>query len=518
MSKKSKKKIVTPAFGQEIATIGGGRDITRMYTGPLLTPFDRILNVRGAGDLTIYEEVYSDPQVKSVFGQRQLAVTQCDWKVDAASDAAIDVKAAEFLNQQLENIGWDRVTTLMLFGIFYGYSVAELIYERQGSMVGLSSIKVRDRKRFRFDDECRLRLLTMNNMFEGELVEAPYFWHFATGADHDDEPYGQGLAHWLYWPVFFKRHGLKSWLTFLDKFAVPTAVGKYEARSADPNERRKLLQAGAALGNDAAVIIPNDMQLELLEAARSGVGDYKSLHDAMDGTMAKVVLGQTASSQGTPGRLGNDELQGDVRQDLIKADADLICESFNLGPARWLTAWNFPSAQPPKVMRVVEEPEDLKSRADRDEAVARTTGYRPTLHYVKETYGGEWEVREPPVQLEPKDAVEKPSEKPLGFAEPATTLQKPDVGLAKVIAAQQHVDHAVDGIPVELYNKIMNPIVAPIVQAIKTGTNEEDAAELLLEAIPDMNTNEFAEALANAIFVADLWGQLSTQVNNGQDT
>ena len=39
-----------------------------------------------------------------------------------------------------------------------------------------------------------------------------------------------------------------------------------------------------------------------------------------------------------PGRLGNDDLQADVRLDLVKADADLICESFNQGPARWLTS------------------------------------------------------------------------------------------------------------------------------------------------------------------------------------
>ncbi|MDF5986520.1 hypothetical protein P4131_17570 [Pseudomonas aeruginosa] len=46
----------------------------------------------------------------------------------------------------------------------------------------------------------------------------------------------------------------------------------------------------------------------------------------MDETIAKVTLGQVASSQGTPGRLGNDDLQADVRLDLVKADADLICE------------------------------------------------------------------------------------------------------------------------------------------------------------------------------------------------
>lgn len=519
MAKRGKKPdtrvaVPTPVYQQEIATIGNGRDITRAYTGPLLLPFDTVLNTRGLGDLRIYEGVYSDSQVKSVLGQRQLAVTKCEWKVDPASDDAIDVKAAEFLKEQLEGIGWDRVTTLMLFGIFYGYSVAEIIYERQGNMVGLSAVKVRDRKRFRFDDECRLRLLTMDNMFDGKLVEAPYFWHFATGADHDDEPYGQGLAHWLYWPVFFKRHGLKSWLTFLEKFAVPTAVGKYDARSTDAKERHQLLSAGAALGTDASVILPKDMELELLEAARSGTGDYKALHDAMDATMAKVVLGQTASSQGTPGKLGNDELQGDVRQDLIKADADLICESFNLGPARWLTAWNFSSAQPPKVSRIVEEPEDLKSRAERDKAIQETTGYRPTLKYVQEVYGGEWEVAPAPQQV----TATPESAKPVAFAAPGVALSTPDPSMATVIAAQARLDNAINRIPQDMLSRLADPMIAPVVQAIRDGQSEEEAAQLLLQAVPQMDEAVFAEYLANAIFVADLWGQISAQVNNGSGT
>ena len=79
-------------------------------------------------------------------------------------------------------------------------------------------------------------------------------------------------------------------------------------------------------------------------AARSGTADYKALQDQMDAVIQKVVLGQTASTQGTPGKMGNENLQSDVRDDIIKADADLICESWNTGPAVWLTQWNFPGA------------------------------------------------------------------------------------------------------------------------------------------------------------------------------
>ncbi|MCO1337150.1 DUF935 domain-containing protein, partial [Microbulbifer sp. OS29] len=111
------------------------------------------------------------------------------------------------------------------------------------------------------------------------------------------------------------------------------------------------------------------MAIELLEAARSGTADYVSLYDRMDAAIAKVCVGQTASSQGTPGRLGNDELQSDVRLDLVKADADLVCESFNRSIARWLTEWNYPGAQVPRVYRKVEPPEDLNQTADRDKKI-----------------------------------------------------------------------------------------------------------------------------------------------------
>jgi phage gp29-like protein len=182
--------------------------------------------------------------------------------------------------------------------------------------------------------------------------------------------------------VLFKRNGLKFWLIFLEKFGMPTAVGKYDTEQPiregqaaaghprDPDRQRHHHAQGHGAG--------------LLEAGRSGTADYKALQDYMDATIQKVVLGQTASTQGTPGKLGNDQLQREVRRDIITSDADLVCESFNKGPARWLTEWNFPGAAIPRVYRVTEEPEDLDATASRDKKIStwatspsRSTWIRP---------------------------------------------------------------------------------------------------------------------------------------------
>ncbi len=377
-----------PVRDREIASTADGVDITRGYTGPLLIPADKVLRNRGGGDLAIYEQVLSEPKVFADFQQRRLAVTSAEWAVEPASERRADKKAAEFIRTQLQRVGFDARTGGMLFGVFYGYAVAELLYGVEGGQIVWNAIKVRNRRRFRFTPEGELRMLTVSHMWEGVELPREKFWNFCTGADHDDEPYGLGLGHWCYWPVLFKRNGIKFWLSFVEKFAGPTGLGKYDEASTQA-ERDKLLQAVRAIQSDSGIIIPKGMEVSLLEATRGGTVDYKGLHDTMDETLSKVILGQIASSQGTPGKLGDEKLQSDVRDDIVKADADLVCESLNVGPITWLTRWNFPDADPPRVYRVLEQSEDLNAAAERDERIFNI-GFKPTLAEVTSKYGGEW--------------------------------------------------------------------------------------------------------------------------------
>ncbi|MEB4492751.1 DUF935 family protein, partial [Pasteurella multocida] len=75
-----------------------------------------------------------------------------------------------------------------------------------------------------------------------------------TGSDHDDEPYGIGLAHWLYWASLFKRNGVKFWLIFLEKFGMPTALGRY-SKNASPTDQDKLLEAIYSIQSDSGIIV-----------------------------------------------------------------------------------------------------------------------------------------------------------------------------------------------------------------------------------------------------------------------
>lgn len=467
----------------EVATTADGRDITRGFVSPLqlLQPTDSVLRTRGGGDLRTYEELLRDDQVKTTWQQRQLAVIAADWDVVAGGTSAQDEAAADFVREQLNNIGFDKATSGMLYGVYYGYAVGECMWGRDGRHVTLDAVKVRNRRRFRFDGAGRLRLITASRQ-DGELLPDRKFWTFATGADHDDEPYGQGLGHWLYWPVFFKRNGLRLWLVFLDKFGQPTAKGTFP-QSASAAEKAKLLAALQAVHSDSGVAIPEGMQIELIEAARSGTADYTQLYDRMDRAIAKVVLGHTGSSEATPGKLGGEDMAGDVRDDITKADADVVCESFNQQVARWLTEWNYPGAKPPRVWRKMEQPEDLNSLAERDERVSRL-GYRPTLKYIQDRYGEEWEVdNRPPA-----------APQPFGFAE------------AGEDSVRLRADTMTDRLEREA-EPAMAALMEPVRRLVANARSMEEIRDGLFALYAEMPAEGLARVMQQAIAAADLAGR-----------
>lgn len=500
-----------PKPGPEKAPANGARDITAGFVerAGLIQPRDSVLMDVLGGNPELYREILRDEQVKTAIQQRQLAVTSKEWIVEPGGEAPIDKEAADFVRAQLERVGFDRITTKMLFGVFYGFAVAELIYEvTPEGRIGWKAIKVRNRARFGFNAAGELRMLTRTNMVEGESCDPTYFWHFATGADNDDEPHGLGLAHWLYWPVLFKRNGIKFWLVFLEKFGMPTPVGKFPAGTSDEDQTR-LLDALSAIHTDSAIVIPNTMEADMLEAARSGTADYDTLCTFMDRAILRAVIGQTASAEGTPGKLGGEELRSEVRDDIVKADADLICESLNLGPLRTLVEWNFLGAKVPRVFRRIDPPEDLDAIANRDK-VLHDMGWERTEDSFRETYGEGYEYKEPaPMPLglvdpndpnaPPNPMRKKPGAKP-GDEDPAFASVADFPDQSTLDAALDELDN---GRGFDALNGSLRPVFAYLE---KHGA--QDTLARFAELYASVDVVDLQDRVARLLFVADLWGRI----------
>lgn len=484
---------------QEIATTRDGRDITQPYGHflRLATPTDAILQANGS-NYVLYEEVYRDDQVKSCFQQRQLAVVSKPWVVEPGDDRRISKKAADFISETLKKLPWDDITSKMLLGVFYGYAVAECLWGVEGGLVTLEAIKVRKQRRFGFAPDHTLRLLTMANP-HGEEVPERKFWCFTAGADHHDDPYGLGLAHWLYWPVKIKRGGLQMWTAFLDKFGIPTAKGTYPA-TASTEQQQTLLNALAAIQSESGVVVPEGMTVELLEASRGGQPGYDRIVEICNEAIAKVVLSQTMTTDN-----GSSQSQAtvhlNVRDDLVEADADSVCDSFNNSVCRWLTEWNFPGAAVPRVRRETEDSEDLNRVADRIETLARA-GWEPgEEEEIDRLFGGKWrrKMTTAPPAPEPIDKKAKKSTAQPAFAEAANPMDAADVIIDKAMASMP---------------EIFTGLTDQVRDVVMAADSWESLRGELLAMYPDLDATALSELLAQAITLAELAGRW--EVNRGR--
>jgi hypothetical protein len=376
-------KTTLPAdLAGEIATTADGRDITQPFITGLREPKDPRL--AGSVDWGIYDRILQDDQVFSTMQQRRGAVVSRTWDVVAGEETdPRSVAAAEAFSNTIDRIGWDRITGKMLWAVFYGPAVAEIMWEVRDGLIDIGAIKVRHARRFRYDVQGRLRLLTSVGGL-GEILPDRKFWVFKVGGTNDDEPYGRGLAEWLYWPTLFKRNGIRFWNIFLDKFGSPTAIGKYRPGTPKADQER-LLEALGAISTDSGITIPEGMAVDLLEAARSGTADYGTMVRYMDAAIAKIVLSQTMTTDNGSSR-SQGEVHADVKMEVVKSDSDLLSDSF-AEVARWWTDLNFgPDVAAPRVMRQVEEEEDVQKTAQTDEVLDRL-GWQRTDESFNDTYG-----------------------------------------------------------------------------------------------------------------------------------
>ncbi|MDR4518949.1 MAG: DUF935 domain-containing protein [Nitrosomonas sp.] len=483
----------------EIATSRDGRDITRGWLNALMhAPIDdKIVVERGGGDYKIYEEVLRDDRVRAGVNQRIYGVIAKPWEVMPGGKRAIDKAAADFIKDQIDNLEFDKITLQMLHGTFYGFSVAEAMWGQDGSRVVIDDIRVRNRRRFAFDGEGALRLKTFNDSMPGELMPDKKFWVVAFGADHHDAPYGLGLAHYLYWLVWLKRNVTRFWAVYLEKFGTPTALGKYPGNTTEA-EKQKLLNALRAIQRDSAVTIPEGMEATLLEALRASAADHKDFVNQINDAILMVCLGQTATASGTAGKLGNESERETVKDAILKADSDMLSERFNRTIVKWLVEWNFPGAALPTVYRVFSD-EDLDARIERDTKISGM-GFKPTLKYIHETYGGEWEER--------ATAPENPDE---NLKQSGGKEQNPQ------FAESEQADH--DPTSIDSQTDILAAesvkAGAVILDKVRDIVGKADTLEQLrddlLAAFGELDSSQLVNVMEMAFIAADLSGRYDVQ-------
>ena len=465
---------------------------------PGLTP-DRLaaaLELADGGEardlLTLAAEMEERPiRYADCLGVRKRAVHSVAITVESASGDRRDVDIADELREIVAAPQIGDAVHGALDGLGKGFSATEILWDRSGAERWIPQAYLwRDPRYFRWDRDSpfRLRLLTDAAPGDGEPLE-PGKWIVHVPALRSGIPARGGLARRAAALYLVASWALTDWAGWLELFGRPIRLGRY-GPDAKAEEISVLLRALSGLGSDAAAAIPESMSVELVEAARGSATDaYERLMRWVDEQVAVAVLGQSATTQGTPGRLGNDEAQAEVRADILKADCSDLGRTLTRDLAGPYVRYNHGAEA--AVPRIALEPRDRED----GEALARILrllvplGLRVESSVISDRLGL-------PDAPEGADVLQAPSG--------ASGGRPPGSAAAAAAAAgrsllEQLEGRALDG---RGWQAALDPMLAPVRELLERSATPEEFLAGMADALGAMNDSELRRALASATFAA----------------
>lgn len=484
---------------------------------------DKLANALHAadnGDLFMQHRIFADMEERDAhlyaeMNKRKLALLGVDWRIEPPKNPTAKEKAdAEWLAEVLTDSTdpYEDLILAMMDGIGHGFSATEMVWEKQDGYL-LPRYFPRPQEWFTLNKD-RSAIHLNDGTAYGAPLES-FGWVLHTHGKAKTGYQGRmGIYRTCVWPFIYKAYGLSDFAEFLETFGLPIITGKYHAGATD-EEKASLLRAVTALGHSARAIMPAEMQLEISKITGSGESTpHLALLAWADRAISKLILGQTLSADAQPTGLGSGvaNLQGEVRDDILRADAREVAGTVTRDILYPMLALNRGVDGPSRCARLVfcfDEPADFKQYAE---------GIPKLVSMGMRTIPVEWAHDRLGIPL-PKDGEETlapsiaatqptpaaPQKTAALSADPVGSIGQPLPWAA--LAAGQLASEAQPAI---------DAMLAQIATMLDKAGSLDEFAQMLQAAYPAMAANELTAVLSSALTAANLQGQLNVKTETGE--
>ncbi|MFN3307304.1 MAG: DUF935 family protein [Candidatus Kapaibacteriota bacterium] len=307
----------------------------------LLPNPDSILRKIGRG-IEIYRELKNDAHVWSCIQSRKSGTLSLPWQIE---QNGCDDVVFHLVSSVFEKLDVYQIESDILEAPLFGFQPIEIIWSIENNYIVPKELKARPQEWFAFDNSGNL---LFKGRFGDEYTKVPMckvinVQHEASAIN----PYGHALLAKCYWPVTFKNGGLRFWVNFTEKYGMPILIGQYQ-RGATNEEIQQLAQDLDSLYEDAILVAPMDVKLELHEANRSSSVDlYLELIRFANNEISKAILSQTLTTELEGGSYAASQTHFQIRKEIILADSRLVQNAFNQ-LIRYIVELNFDTQSFPK--------------------------------------------------------------------------------------------------------------------------------------------------------------------------
>lgn len=256
-----------------------------------------------------YKEITRDDTFHACTTMKKWGRLSTPWTIEAASESPEDQKIAEFVKWSLEQIAGTFRNKLedIYTAIDYGYSISEMSYKvvEHGDYklnITIKDIKTRDPEfiHFELDPHGNIKKI-IQDVEIGRDIElardrAIVYSHNLEFAN----PYGRADCQFVYKNFIAKKWIMRFWNIALERFGMGLTVAKYPRGMVD--QKTALKNVLKNLQAKTSIIIPKDIEIEILNAIKGGKMAYEAAMDKHNTMMARAML--------VPDLLGFSETKG----------------------------------------------------------------------------------------------------------------------------------------------------------------------------------------------------------------
>ena len=426
------ERLVTP----EILFLNQGSIYRGMAYGGNANPssvWQQMVDNSAAAMMYYRELEEKDDDIGDAIDEMKLSVLKRGWQIQPGDDSAQAAQAAEFCEQQINSLTSSRnVLSNLLDAPFYGYTVAELIFDTSMGQASLTDVTDCPQELFCFNPAMQpqvgaLRLKDYAGSIDGILVPEQKFLVWSSRSRHGNRM-GRPILRQLYWTSWFKRNIQRFWMRYGEK-GPGTAMVTYK-EGAGQDEKNKALAAAEAVINEVAVAVSENFNIveQLLTGARSmDPATYEKLYNVLESKIYRRITGGTLTSHGSDGGKGTMAL-GNVHQETKEERSIELClqsaDVLNRQLFRNLTLWNFgPNVAAPKFGWEIGDEADLG-----EDMASADTAQGMGLPIPKKWMYSHFNIPEP---QDGEETLQRPAAPALNDTTPVGSPQRPQFSAAQ---------------------------------------------------------------------------------------
>lgn len=332
--------------------------------GVYFLPVDEIIRRQG---WRTYKDMLHDDQVKATLAFKKILITGREWElVPGDPKNPKSVEAAKFVTWCLNKIDMPHVLTEAASAIEFGYSLAEPVFGRETkpaqftNIVGtqcvtLEKVAHRDPQQLYLNMDAHGNYIGVKQLSMGTEIVLPaeQTWLYSYNKRFGNI-YGESDLRSAYRSWWAKKFIINFWNVFLERMGAPMMMMKYPTGAGD-ELKNVLMGILKNLSSKTEVLVPEGVQVSLVEATRGGTATYQQALEFHNNSIARAMLMVSVLGVGgEDNKTRGSDSQSFIHLRLIFKMADMISreisESFMCQVVKQLIALNYGEDQLEELM------------------------------------------------------------------------------------------------------------------------------------------------------------------------